>query len=62
MLAIAYAIAVIVAVASGAVRNLTGIPWTAFLPVGVCALTLTTLGIVLTLRSAASDRAGKRRA
>ncbi len=60
MFAIAYAIAVIVPVACGAVWDLTGIPWTAFLPVGLCALTLTTLGIVLTRRSGASGRAGNR--
>ena len=51
MFAIAYTIAVIVPVICGALWDLTGIPWTAFLPVGVCALTLTTLGIVLTRRS-----------
>ena len=51
MFAISYAIAVIVPVICGAIWDLTGVPWTAFLPVGVCALTLTTLGIVLTRRS-----------
>jgi CP family cyanate transporter-like MFS transporter len=54
MFAISYAIAVVVPVICGAIWDLTGVPWTVFLPVGVCALTLTTLGIVLTRRSPAS--------
>jgi CP family cyanate transporter-like MFS transporter len=53
MFAISYTIAVIVPVLCGALWDLTGIPWTAFLPVGLCALTLTGLGIVLTQRSPA---------
>jgi MFS transporter, CP family, cyanate transporter len=51
MFAISYAIAVVIPVICGALWDLTGVPWMAFLPVGACALTLTTLGIVLTLRS-----------
>lgn len=50
MFAIAFSIAVIVPVISGAIWDLTGVPWTVFLPAGVCALTLTTLGVVLTRR------------
>lgn len=53
MFAISYTIAVIVPVICGAIWDFTGIPWTVFLPVGVCAITLTTLGIALTRRSAA---------
>ena len=53
MFAISYTIAVIVPVICGAVWDLTGVPWTAFLPVGACAITLTALGIVLTRRSRA---------
>jgi len=54
MFAISYAIAVIIPVICGALWDWTGVPWTVFLPVGACALTLTTLGIVLTRRSPAS--------
>jgi CP family cyanate transporter-like MFS transporter len=53
MFAIAFAIAVIVPVICGALWDLTGVPWTVFLPAGVCALTLTVLGVVLTRRSPA---------
>jgi CP family cyanate transporter-like MFS transporter len=51
MFAISYAIAVVVPVICGAIWDLTGVPWTVFLPVGACALTLTLLGIALTRRS-----------
>ncbi len=54
MLAVSYAIAVIVPIVCGAFWDLTGIPWTAFLPLGVCALTLTVLGCMLALRSAST--------
>jgi CP family cyanate transporter-like MFS transporter len=50
MFAIAFTLAVIVPILCGALWDLTGIPWTAFLLVGVCAITLTTLGFVLSLR------------
>ena len=50
MFAISYTIAVIVPVVCGALWDVTGVPWTAFLPVGVCALTLTALGMALTRR------------
>jgi CP family cyanate transporter-like MFS transporter len=53
MFAISYAIAVVIPVICGALWDLTGIPWLAFLPVALCALTLTTLGIVLARRSPA---------
>jgi CP family cyanate transporter-like MFS transporter len=41
---ISYAIAVIVPVACGAVWDLTGEAWTAFVPLAVCAIVMTTLG------------------
>ena len=50
MFAISYTIAVIVPVVCGALWDVTGVPWTAFLPVGVCAVTLTALGMALTRR------------
>jgi CP family cyanate transporter-like MFS transporter len=51
MFAISYTIAVIVPVLSGAFWDLTGLPWTLFLPVVVCGITLTALGFLLTLRA-----------
>ena len=54
MFTISYAVAVIVPILCGALWDLTGIPWTAFLPVGICALTLTTLGFFLSLRKPAA--------
>ncbi len=51
MFAISYVIAVVVPVICGAIWDWTGVPWTVFLPLGVCALTLTGLGIVLTRRN-----------
>ncbi len=53
MFAISYTIAVIVPVICGAVWDLTGVPWTVFLPVFACALTLTVLGVWLTRQSRA---------
>jgi CP family cyanate transporter-like MFS transporter len=53
MFAIAFTIAVIVPVLCGALWDLTGVPWTVFLPAGVCAITLTVLGVVQTRRNPA---------
>ena len=50
MFAISYTIAVIVPVVCGALWDVTGVPWTVFLPVGVCAFALTALGMALTRR------------
>lgn len=52
MFAISYSIAVALPVLSGALWDLTGVPWTAFVPLAGCALTLTVLGTVLGRRSA----------
>jgi MFS transporter, CP family, cyanate transporter len=52
MFTISYTIAVIVPVLSGACWDLTGLPWTLFLPVAVCGVTLTTLGFFLSMRAA----------
>jgi len=52
MFTIAYTIAVIIPILCGAFWDLTGIAWTAFLPLGLCGLGLTTLGTALSLRSA----------
>jgi CP family cyanate transporter-like MFS transporter len=50
MFSISYTIAVIVPILCGALWDLTGIPWTAFLPMNVCGLGLTIFGTVLNLR------------
>ena len=50
MFTISYTIAVIVPIVCGALWDLTGIPWTAFLPMCLCGLGLTIFGAMLTLR------------
>jgi len=52
MFTISYSFAVLVPIVCGALWDLTGIPWTAFLPLALCALTLTSLGTILSRRSA----------
>jgi MFS transporter, CP family, cyanate transporter len=47
MFTVSYGLAVVVPVVCGALWDLTGQPWTAFLPLGLCAVTLTALGIAL---------------
>jgi CP family cyanate transporter-like MFS transporter len=51
MLTLSYTIAVIVPVICGAVWDLTGVPWMAFIPVGLCGICLTVFGTMLSLRS-----------
>jgi MFS transporter, CP family, cyanate transporter len=48
MLTIAYACAIIVPTICGALWDLTGRPWTAFLPLCLCAAALTVLGTLVT--------------
>jgi len=50
MFTISYTVAIIVPTVSGALWDLTGRPWTAFVPLCVCAVTLTMFGYVLTRR------------
>jgi CP family cyanate transporter-like MFS transporter len=57
MFTVSYSLAVIVPVVCGALWDLTGRPWTAFLPLGLCALTLTALGIALSLHRPANHGA-----
>jgi MFS transporter, CP family, cyanate transporter len=52
MFTITYSCAVLIPPICGALWDLTGRPWTAFIPLGVGALTLTVLGSVLSLRPA----------
>jgi CP family cyanate transporter-like MFS transporter len=47
MFTISYAIGVIVPTLGGAVWDLTGVPWTAFTPLAVCAVVLTIAGLHL---------------
>jgi len=47
MFTVSYSFAVIVPIICGALWDLTGRPWTAFVPLGVCAVTLTVLGLAL---------------
>jgi CP family cyanate transporter-like MFS transporter len=48
MFTISYTCAVVIPTVSGALWDLTGHPWTAFVPLCICAVTLTTLGVALT--------------
>jgi CP family cyanate transporter-like MFS transporter len=47
MFTISYTIAIIVPTISGALWDFTGVPWTAFVPLCVCAVVLTVLGTVV---------------
>jgi CP family cyanate transporter-like MFS transporter len=50
MFTISYTLAVIVPIICGALWDISGVPWTAFIPIGLCGLGLTIFGTVLTLR------------
>lgn len=52
MFTISYTIAVIVPIVCGACWDITGLPWTAFMPMALCAVILTISGTVLTLKRA----------
>jgi CP family cyanate transporter-like MFS transporter len=47
MFTISYTIAIIIPTISGALWDATGVPWTAFMPLCVCAVVLTVLGTVV---------------
>jgi CP family cyanate transporter-like MFS transporter len=47
MFTISYTLAVIIPTLSGALWDLTGVPWMTFVPLGLCAVVLTALGTVL---------------
>ena len=53
MFTISYTIAVIVPILCGACWDITGLPWTAFLPMMLCAVGLTIFGTMLTSRRTA---------
>ena len=56
MFTISYTIAVIVPIVCGALWDLTGLPWTAFVPMALCGVALTIFGTMLTLRRSAHLR------
>lgn len=55
MLTIAYGCAIIVPTICGALWDLTGKPWTAFVPLCLCAVALTVLGTLVTKYRAAGE-------
>jgi MFS transporter, CP family, cyanate transporter len=56
MFTISYTIAIIVPTISGALWDFTGVPWTAFVPLCVCAVVLTVLGAVVSRYKAAGEK------
>jgi CP family cyanate transporter-like MFS transporter len=56
MFTISYTCAIIIPTISGALWDATGRPWTAFLPLCICAVTLTVLGVALTRHRSASEK------
>ena len=48
MFTISYTCAIIIPTISGALWDPTGKPWTAFVPLCICAVTLTVLGVIVT--------------
>ena len=50
MFTISYTIAVIVPVICGACWDLTGLPWTSFLPMMACGIVMTVFGTILTMQ------------
>jgi CP family cyanate transporter-like MFS transporter len=55
MFTISYTLAVIIPTLAGALWDLTGIPWMAFVPLSVCGVTLTLLGMLLSRYKAPRD-------
>src|SRR5215813_13104654 len=47
MFTISYSCAVVIPTFSGALWDFTALPWLAFVPLGLCAITLTVLGTML---------------
>jgi CP family cyanate transporter-like MFS transporter len=52
MLTISYSIGVVTPIVCGALWDLTGLPWTSFLPMVACAIGMTVFGAILTRPSA----------
>jgi CP family cyanate transporter-like MFS transporter len=47
MFTISYTLAIIIPTLSGALWDFTAVPWTAFMPLALCGVVLTVLGVVL---------------
>jgi len=60
MFTISYSCAVAIPTVSGALWDLTGLPWMSFVPLGLCAVTLTVLGTILSRYRNADARPGQR--
>ena len=60
MFTIAYACAIVIPTISGALWDATGRPWTAFVPLCICAVTLTVLGAAVTRWRPAGETAASR--
>jgi MFS transporter, CP family, cyanate transporter len=60
MFTISYSCGIAVPTISGALWDLTGRPWTAFLPLCVCAATLTVLGAIVARQPAPTEKAAGR--
>jgi MFS transporter, CP family, cyanate transporter len=61
MFTISYTCAIVIPTISGALWDLTGKPWTVFVPLCLCAVTLTGLGFTVTRYSPASNKLPGRR-
>ena len=56
MFTISYTTAILIPTISGALWDATGKPWTAFVPLCICAVTLTVLGVIATRYPTPSER------
>ncbi len=59
MFTISYSCAIVVPTVCGALWDTTGRPWTAFLPLCLCAVVLTVLGALVTRYKPSTDRPGR---
>jgi CP family cyanate transporter-like MFS transporter len=60
MFTVSYTLALVLPVVCGALWDLTGLPWAAFVPIGLCILAIATIGSALTLHRDASATAPSR--
>ncbi len=58
MFTISYSCAIVIPTISGALWDLTGRPWTAFVPLCLCAVTLTVFGVALTRHHVSASTPG----
>jgi len=56
MFTVSYTCGIIIPTISGALWDMTGRPWTAFLPMCLCAVMLTVLGTVVTRLPQPADK------